>query len=494
MFQASNIRVARFLIYETLGYDDMFRRAYKTSADGMAFDALAERIARQDRVTPDTVIGLTNGFIAPDINTESNNPIFIPDGWGARRCRFLLELEYDFGGLGSKIREAFMGWTDHYGLSLQSQAIDQDMVFHLNSVSHMKIQEIPTLNGMEKHYSVLDTSHIIAAQQHHGSNGVFNNEKLFRMRPDDLFATMQLSHLDTGGTYDDRTRIGTGAQKASRSSNITTNYMSKILDSYLTSARNQGDLGQDAPDILENARSRSYQTSSASQDPFLREISRLENGGTYIQDHFTYRTLLSIDPNADNMAEVQVLPGVVRDAWQGNTSEESWGGRDLYGQFATILAQSVPTILMETGLQAIRFQSTNRKIGQQIETTIQGIKSFSEVFSLAQQGNTFIERVNREIMLDLSFNGQMDYGLIMEMSIHGDCIIELSLNNDQNMHRYVAPLFADAFFSPIITGDQQRSFANADHFGQLAHKLSEVNLLGSATSTNIQVGAGGMAF
>jgi hypothetical protein len=303
-----------------------------------------------------------------------------------------------------------------------------------------------------------------------------------------------LSHLDTGGSYDDRTVMTSTAQKASRSSSIATNYMARTLDAYLAAARNQGDLGQDAPDVLENARARVHQAQSAASDPFLREISRIENGGQFIPDHFTYRTLCQIDMNTDRLAEVQMVPPVQRDNWTGSTNENDWSDKGIYTQVATILAQSVPTILMETGLKAVQFQSTNRKIGQRMETTITQARSFSEVFELNQQCLTFIDRVNREILTDLSYNGQLDYALFMQMSIHGEVVIEVSLNNDQNLHRYVAPLFADALTTPIVTTQFGLAQKNAELFGGLAGELSEMNLLGSATSTNIQTGSAGMAF
>lgn len=492
MFQSSGIRVVRLLIYETLGYSPQYRRAYKTSTDGQVFDVLAERISRTDRVTTDAVIGVAHNFLMPTETIDSPNPILIPGGWDQGRCRFLLEVEYDFGGLGSKIREVFMGYTDHTGLSLQSNAIDPGMVFYMNSVTNLKVQDINTVNGVQRNYSVVDNSHILANNSYVGARNFEN--RLIRMRPDDVMATMQLSHLEQGDRMDDRTMMNQTAQKANRSTTTAPAYMAQVLDGYLTAARKQGDLGQDGADILEYARQRLVPQMSASQDPFMRAVAGIENGGTYIQDHFTYRTLCDIDPNTDRIAEVQVIPSIQRESFTGFADGNDWGDRTTYAQFATILSQSIPTILMETGLNGVKFQSTNRKgFGsmRQMQTNIVDVRSFSEAFSLEQQCNSFIERVNREVLTDLSFNNQMDFELMMSMTLHGDCIIELALNGDQNFERFVAPLFCDALMSPIVTSNFNQANNLAEHFGQLAGALAEANLLGSATNTSIMVGASG---
>lgn len=496
--QASNVYVTKLVIYETRGYTPQFRRAYDIQTDGFTLDALEERIAGTDRVTTDTVIGIAHSFLTPNAKADNDNPIGIINGWGAGRCRFYLELEFDFGGLGSKIRECFMGYTDMDpvdGLSLQTQRINPDMRFYMNSVSHLKNQVIPTVDGKQNFFSVIDTSQILTNHDYQGARN--NNQQLYRMRPDDLFSTMSTTHLDFGDNHDQRTVMDIKAVKASRSSTIAPAYMAKILDSYLSASSAMGDLGQEAPDILDNARARSHQQNSAAQDPFMRAVAHHENHGNYIQDSFSYHTLCAIDPNADNLAEVFMMGDIAyeKNDLVGDTMDsQDWHYNGVYQQFASILSQAVPTLMMETGLQMIWLKSTNKKLHGQIESNIERIRSFSDLFSLEAQGNEFLNRLDREVLQDLSFNNQLPYMLEMKMSMHGECVIMLALNDSDHYERFVAPLFADSLMTPIITDSSARMNTVARKFGELAGGISANNLLGSALNGNISVGSSNMAF
>ena len=494
--QASNIRVVKFLIYESRGYVPQFRRAYDITPDGVTLAALEERIIATDRVTTDSMIGLAHSFLTPNSEVDDLNPIRIVNGWDAPRCRFYLEVDFDFGGLGSSVRECFMGYTDMSasdGMSLQSQLIDPNMRFYMNSVSHLKNQVVPTLEGRQNFFSVIDTSQILTNHNYHGARQ--SNEQLYRMRPDDLFAAMTTTHLELGNNHDQRTVMDIKAVKASRGSTIAPAYMARILDSYLAASVEGSEMSQDAPDVLDKARQRSYQVQSSATDPFMRAVAVAENGGSYIQDSFSYDTLCRIDPNADNIAEVNLLGNVQHDSLAGNAMDsQNWGENGIYQQFASILSQAVPTLMMEAGLREIWFQSTNKKMDGQISSNVMRIQSFSDLFSLQLQGDEFVNRLNREVLQDLSFNNQLPFMLEMQMSMHGECVINLALNEQNHYERFVAPLFADSLMSPIVTNNQNRMGKLAKGFGELAGSLAANNLLGSALNNNIQIGSAGMAF
>ncbi len=495
--QPSGIRVVKFLIYETRGHAPQFRRAYRPSADGIVMQLLEERVSRTDRITTNDMVGIAHQFLKPDDAPEDpNNPINIIGGWEAPRCRFYLELEFDYGGLASTVLEAFMGYTDlsaSDGLSMQNNYIAPEMVFYMNSVSHLKSQRINTLDGLQNHFAVTDSSQILVNHDYGTARQV---EQLYRMRPDDLFAAMTTTHLDFGTNHDGRNVMNSNAQKATRTSTVAPAYMAKMLDAYLTSSKSMGDFGQDAPvDILSDARGRTHQQSSSASDPFMRAVSQIENNGTYSQDTFTYRTLMMIDPNVHNIGEVCLVGDIQHDKEFVNGFETNdWSEGGVYSQFASILSQSVPTLMMETGLRKVWFSSTNRKMDQQIHSHHVNLESFSNLFSLQKQGDEFINRLNNEVLYDLTFNNTMDYMLEMRMTMHGEVEIMLALNGQETPERFVAPLFADALMTPIVTGSHQRLNMVAKSFGDLAGELAENNLLGSAVNSRILVPGSNMAF
>lgn len=495
--QPTGIRVKKFLIYETRGHAPQFRRAYKPQADNLVKQVLEERISKVDRITTGDMVGIAHQFLKPDDAPEDRlNPIEIVNGWEAPRCRWYLELEFDFGGLSSTITECFMGYTDlsaNDGMSMQSNFIAPDMTFYMNSVSHLKQQRVNTLDGIQTHFNVTDTSQILANHQYGGAR---QNEQLFRMRPDDLFAAMTTTHLDFGKNHDGRNVMNQTAQKATRTSTIAPAFMAKVLDSYLVSSQKCGDFGNDEPvDILSDARGRAHQQSSAAQDPFMRAVSQIENSGTFSQDMFQYSTLCKIDPNADNIAEVFLVGDVEHQKdFVDGFDTANWNEGGLYSQFAAILSQAVPTLMMECGLRRIWFSSTNKKLDQQIHTGVLRIESFSNLFSLQKQGDEFVDRLNNEVLYDLSFNNTMDYQLEMRMTMHGEVEIMLALNDHEKPERFVAPLFADSLTTPIVTGNYNRLTGMAEAFGRLAGELAENNLLGSATGNRILVPGSSMAF
>lgn len=441
MYGIKKMRIARFIIQETGTYNMQYRRPFEAEMTPEDRNMILETIDRAKVITPLTMAGVASSVLMPGATPESK--IMIPNGWNTRRLRFFMEIvTEDRTGL-MHTSEYIVGYTDHCGML--NGFLDPNLVFYINAVNITRSQTRETPLGTQVHHNLLDASHVLVNNDY---QGIYHQNQVYAMRPEDVYDHIDHKELADGldgFAVDGRTKLTGNATKSQRQNGIASAYMADLLNSYLQVSRDASQVDQRT--MLQNARM-TVESATVSADPFMSYI-RGKYGMTG-GDHFTYRDLLDLDPNVDQIRHVAPVDVMQRGMMHSTGQTADWGSSDLTTQAATVLSQSVPGYMLQFGINKIRLFSTNMDIGLNVSTKIGGALSFNSGEDLSRNIQAFTFRLENELLKNISMSNAISFTLELVCDLLGETWITLSLNGDAPTC-YVAPSFCDALMAPVVT-------------------------------------------
>lgn len=440
-----NFVINKLIMQETGTYNTMQSRPYVSYVDQASLDNIRDRIGDSPmQIKSSDLIGVANGIVAP--SPVSHGDIGLINGWQQSRIRFILEVTVSYNTGGDRTY-FFQGFTDHPGISRAGEP-DPNMLFIINSMVAIARTTINTPTGVRVQEKIIDSAHILADNTWSGDNLAGSGSLL---RPEDIFSSMQNNwivgskDLDIGNVYDHRSMVTSDAAFSKRSNNSSASYLGKILDGYNYGRINQ-DFAGTPNNTLEGARSTTREELT-SQNPFIKFISNLKANG--ITNQFTFGDLEQIDSNVRRVSNYVAPTGNTISKLHRAGQTEYWGGSNRETLAATILANTVPAIMMELLLSGVSFRSTNNDIGGQMTTILAGGQSLTTA-NLAQHYEIFKRRLESEVLLDITFNNTETYSLEMKADIFGEVRISISLGNGP-MIDYCAAGFADSLYTPVVS-------------------------------------------
>lgn len=459
--QGRGIKINKLLIQDTGTYNPQYRRPYDTHLVGNDLQVFQERVGSADAIAPAQMAGFANTFIGP--TAEPEKIIDIPQGWGERRCRFMMEVEYNYTA-GGAIIEVILGFTDYVGIA-HSGAIDPNMQFYVNSVTHLRTTNYNSPAGMQAITNVIDTSQILVNPVW---RDIYTPTTEQSMRPTDVYTVISRTHLpDTGTILDLRNSLTNIPIKSRRSNNDPAAYTAKILQNYKVASATH-DTGEGEQEILAQARGL-VSEDAVNRDPFLKAVGEISHHG--IGNYFTYQDLLNLDPTVIQRTK-PVLLGVTQATQVHQAGQtQHWGGTDRDTLIATSLSNSVPAIMAEVGLMKVEFFSSNRQIGGTMLTTLADANSFANM-DLSAQCQTFINILERQVLWNLSFENHVDFAVRMSVDLVGETHLTLSFDGGPPID-YVTPSFCDALLSPVVTSNKERTMQLARDFESLTSTVMD---------------------
>lgn len=444
-----DMKVVKLLITETGTYNEQYRRPYQSNLTSRGLNEILENASRSPRITPSVFSGISSQVLVPSAQYES--VISIPEGWGERRFKFMLEIEVEYK-VGGSIREIITGYSETPASTASLYGtLDPNTVFRVNNTIHVKTQTSRTAFGLQTMNQLADCSHVLSNNDWTGVRGSSQN---FLLRPTDIFSrtitTEVEGQLAMEGSYDASTVLMNNATKSRRSNTIPTNYLSDIVSNY-SNAYNQFGIGED--DIGQtNAFSTAQgytRENSAPRDPFLETIATMN--GTQIQNTFTLMDLERMDPTTSSKT-IYMKKGPVELAQLHHTGQtQGWHGSDLHTHIANLISSSVPSIMMNHLIMKIAFISTNMDLTGKVDTRIVDINGFAQGVDMSQHGMAFISKFENEVFNDIVNNYNLSLGVKMQVDLIGESMISLTINGETI--DYVVPSFSDALMTPIVTSD-----------------------------------------
>lgn len=469
----SNMVVTRLILAETGTYNDMALRPFQSNVNGEVVRQMQEATRGGTMLQPSNLAGLAGSVVRP--SSEAQGVVSIEQGWSAPRFRFMMEVRHTPFAGGETV-QYLTGYTDHVGVS-HGGHLDPNMRLYFNNSIMTRVVTEYTPAGHINRQTVSDASHIITGNYAPDFNTM--HRTAHTMRPEDVFGTMNTFRLrdvidDPNDLFDTRTTFAQGTMKKSRRSNgAAPTYLSRLMSTWgntLAGADTNASEGEiyarAAGDVREGL---------ISQDTFLNVLqmnTSLQEGSS-----ITYNELNMISPGLDDRTQVIMSTGAVRTTTLQNHhvgQTEHWGGTTNETIVATIMAHSVPAIMMDLMLTKVAFMVTNQTLNGQYDVSILGMASFAEGIDLTPYGNAFQSRLINEVMVDLTQNNMIGVQIQGQVDVLGESRFSISFNGGPFIE-YAVPSFADALMAPIITN-------NADNLRILASDVE-------ALADNLQGGS-----
>lgn len=464
----STIRIGKMLLQESGTYNPMFARPYQTHLAPDVLDNVLRRVdqAGSSGITGATLAGVASSMVAP--SATPTGEISIPMGWSDRRIRFLIEVHVTVA-TGAEMIYYFQGFTSHLGVDAHGN-IDPQMQFIINS--YVRVNRAMRYNSFGQAVIqdvVTESAHIVDGML---VNQAVGNE-IYCMRPNDIFAGIQSAYIESAYKNhtnnvlrDTRYRMTNESMRSNRSNNIAGNYLASVVDTYKT-AQQLAEFGQGNQDIYARGQSMSVEATPY-ENPFIRAISNIR--GMACVTTFTHGVLKQIDPNVDNVTNYLRM-GHTELAQVHHTGQTAfWNGSDSETLAATILSNGVPATMMDLMISKIYFRSTNNDIGGKVSTVIIDGKSLTNM-DMSQNFELFKQRLEKEILFDLTYGNQVLYQLEMSVDLFGETRITIQLNSDAAM-TFTTPSFCDSLLTPIITSSRDTFDGLTNDFETLMNSLN----------------------
>jgi len=481
---AKRTRIIQLLFRETGTYQQMHSRPYVAEIDGHDLISFAERTDDGTNFSREALAGLAGSILSPQ--AHSAGVVDISGGYHNKRYRFVMEVSHEdrFGG---GHRQVFSGYTDYMGADPRTRrgnevAIDPNMKLYLNSVMTIRDVVDHSSNRRDTMSSVFENSHILSGiykpslRQDEGSMDV-------RMRPEDVFASMTFGAFKSNRrssnevVHDTRTSFADGICKSRRSNSTSANFLSDLLTTYSKTTENMQYENTDRYKKLESARgsiAENYVTDDLFLGPLYRETS-LKTG-----NWITFQELIDIDPDVerDEVTQVHHNKVIHRDSTRlrdRNDDQDDWADVKNETVAATILAHAVPAIMMDLTLTQVAFIATNRTRDNRPEIHPTRARMFSKHVKQVPEKvmNVFLNRLEDEVLRDISNRGRIDYDVEMDVNVFGDSTVKISMLGGRH-YEFIVPSFSDAAFVPVL----------ARSSGALASLAQELTELTSTVDAN----------
>lgn len=440
------ITVLAFQMQETGTYNLMYQRPMIVRADGENIDALIRRIDSNGsrRVNPSALSGVSYDLVAP--SAHAGAPINILNGWENKRIRFILHVLIEYPGSQLTAEEYyFQGFTDYAGVSLNG-SLDPHMVLIINNyVKVGQYMSYDNVGGTHLRRKIDEAAQIIngeIVQTAFGGNS-------FSLRPNDICTGMQSLHIqnnqiDQIPLYDTRFQLNTKSLKSNKFNVTPASYLATVTDAYCMA--NLSGLSQfENLDVYERAKNM-ISSDNIHENPFFKAIKSIRGFGNGTV--FTVSDLEYLDPNTSRVANCLTVGTANRTGFHMQGQSEYWDGATIETQYATILGNAVPALLMELMISKMSFMATNHvAYGEAAITLLDGISITGT--DITQFFEMFKDRFVKEIMNDITYNNQIKYNLTMHVDVFGDTVIDIQLDN--GVIRYTIPTFCDSVITPMAT-------------------------------------------
>lgn len=473
----TEIQLDKFLLVQTGTYRVQPLRPFRVVVNDNIIDRMHSATHGGKRLGISTVQGFASEVIQPQANVEGE--VAIDQGWNSRRFRFMMRVyERHPFNLGAVTQRIFSGYTDHCDVSLgQNLAPDMRIYFNSELVINETIQ--PSENGPLRKVSVVSANQIISPVTFAGqtTGSAYHSRPVAHMiRPEDNFGLGQcnavVDMLNQTGQFqggvqniiDTRTMVGEGGtyKYSMRRDTSPVRYLADNLTAWQHAVQESA-MDSDGLNFQHTGGTSMLlgeaQAYAANLDihanTFLASLK--DHAGYMERGYITFADLCRLYPEAGRMFDVTHFS---MDNGQSirrvNFVEHSehWMGADPVSIGASLLAQVVPSIMMDNYLRNIHFTAVNGMGHSQyvIDVQEQSVRSIIDGLPMQPYIQEFMRRIAVDILNSITRNNELPFQVGMMVDLMGDSVIDISLGNE-TLRRYIAPTFSDSLFTPMLTHD-----------------------------------------
>ncbi|HWT39880.1 MAG TPA: hypothetical protein VN081_01210 [Dongiaceae bacterium] len=473
MYQPSTMAIQKFILLESGTYSDMHYRPYEPVIESYkVVNQLQEIVGSRPQVTATGLAGIASQIMAP--SGYAQGQVAIPGGWGERRFFFIMEVDFP-SKFGMHLKEIIQGYSNYVGASLQTQAIDDNMELHINSVTTLRLSVEDHGYGPMEMWVPYDNSQILYGDYSPSLTNIGNQPG--SIRPMDIFDAISLRDLPPDASrLDQRTTFSEGGRKSSRINNSTPRYLQRVLKAASTAFAGQEMSTSDMETVMAQAAD-SVEERRVSEDSFMQTMS--ERGAFLPNGNIQMRSIFALDPylrnSADNRMQVFIhstMPNRMAAGLHARGTTEHWNGDTRETRIANQLAQAITGMMTECLLSKCHIHITNRHLDHQVhvipdqDAGNEAINGYIRGMDITRYVHRFFGLIENEVMRDITMNGIMDIAISLRAEISRETWIRVQIGNGPQID-YVYPSFADSSFVATMSPNQQ-------FLGDLAGKLGTV--------------------
>lgn len=456
--------VTKFTLVETSRFSDMYLRPYESTYDYQIQNQLDHYTEGGKKLTPNALSGVASTILKPSAIPDTRADLV--NGFNENRFSFMLEItEHNPRLKTGGVRYVITGYTDHLGVINDSHGnpiLAPDMGFYINNVHTIRDTLVNTGIGQTYRSNMVNSLQLPhTSEVATGGNG-FNNKVTYLMRPEDVAGRINTESDPTHkylNEYNNIIDLGgalSGVTSSNRSNTSRSHYLSDLFTGYMNATQEVGDFEVDS---IWDVTKQNVRGTSLSNNPFVAEL--LMTTDFAVAGNFTYSELNAITGgSADHQADV-ITKSVVGGSMAGGLGQytegdgDDWGSATTTAQAATILQQSVGSIMSDCMLTSVAFVVHNNTLTGEMDFRFMSpINSFTEGIDLSPLlENVFKPRVMAEIVDDISFNNQVAFSLECVMDMHYESTIMVNIDGEDGF--YVAPSFCDGITTPVLTHQNQ---------------------------------------
>lgn len=481
----SSVRIGNLILVQSGTYQEQHVRPFNMAVSDAAISQLHTATRGGQNLGVSAVQEIAGSIVAPAAMTEGVVGIAdggSHDGWAARRFRGFVRVHEEHPMMkGTGTQRIFFIYTDQCDVSYGNN-LDPNMRVYFNSETVISERLENTAMGVQKVAKVMASNQIVTPlDMMGGQNGLFSQAASHLIRPEDIYSIGQtqavIDRLQTtqrfNGTiarmHDHRTMVGEcGAyQYSHRHDTSPVRYVSGALQAFSHSVRESDLLGQDAfGNQAADSKEHLYgeaQAHSANQNIHANTfLARLKERANYMErGYVTWGELCQIFPelvhqhgcavwSMDNGQSIRRV-NQVQDSMH-------FHGADNTSIAASLLAQAVPSLMMDNFIRHVSFAVTNGDMPGTYKLEFHGnaIKSIMEGIDMRPYLMEFERRLATDCLNNITYGNQINFQISMSSDLAGDSVIDISLQGEQPV-RFVAPTFTDSLFTPVITRDAQKA-------------------------------------
>jgi hypothetical protein len=481
------------LMFETARYDDVYLRPYQTQFDQQVSNILYESSEGGRNYTPSSLASAASSFLRP--STEASVRANLSNGFGEKRFSFMMEITLPtLGQFGGGMRYIITGYTNHLGVANAAGGmhLDPNMQLFFNNVFELRDTYVPTPHGQEHQVNVAGSRHVL-----HNSASMDYMQSAppqYTLRPEDVMGELEYSDRAFSGSDEVVNGLGvlSGVRLSDRSNESRPTYLAKTIKSFNQASIESDTYGDmsgddhaiDGNNVWSHARDKVRDKPLSSNKFLMTVMNQTQYGQT---GAVSYAELCRLLPDLDPKNEV-ILAGATAKASEYQPGQgESWASMAHETIMASILQQMTPAIMSDCLLTRVGFVATNDTIGGIDDVRVVDAKGFTHGIDYSRYIDHFIGRLQREVLQDLSHNGQVRYSVEVSINLLRDSYYRISHDGGPFVY-HSAPSFCDGLYSPVVSGDHHSLENMAQDVSTMLNTINSELYVGRQTNTPIYGG------
>lgn len=457
-FQRSTPILKKFYLIESTSYQDQYIRPYEMDVTYDDLNKVTEIVSRSISMnSTGNIENEVSNNISNLINPSSNviGTANIINGWGEKRFKFILLIEFVNEGTNTTIMNYVQGYSDFLSISY-NDTLDPDMRLFVNTVTTLRktfnpetgtfsITPLSTFNASQDELNLANYSNV-----RFDSNRVPDYDALKLARPSDI-----LVNLNTLDSTDNSTLIMSDVGNlnkfnlADAHDSLPTQHLSKTIRSAVDNTLASSAFTEDG-DILGNMIGDTY-SDSPSQINFFALI--LKKTGD-LRPNFTLKELshmlspMDVVPDVILGNDVAVRSRGVNTPIELTTQDtQHTYGADVETKKSVLAHEAVVAALNDSLLSNIVFEIDNYT--GMVESNVLSAGSEIEGLNTIAFSNKFISLFINKAWNSITENNMMQVKMLISASLVSDTTVSISIDN-RPMVIYRYPTFANSKYLPII--------------------------------------------